>query len=319
MEVFIIGLVAIIGFSFLFEILLAGPDLGKVASGFIPTLPNDEALYIAIGIIGATVMPHNLYLHSALVQTRRIKPDHVSISKALKWNFIDSAVALNVAFLVNTSILVLAATVFFTTGRTDVAEIKDAHQLLAPLLGSSLAPIMFAVALIAAGQSSTVTGTLAGQIVMEGYLRLKMNPLLRRLLTRLLAIIPAMIVIGIYGENELDALLIFSQVVLSMQLGFAVIPLIHFVSDKAAMGRYTIGTTTKILSWIVAAILVALNMKLLMNTVGDLFKSSPSLIVKISVITGALLVLALLLYVIIFPFLRKKKRAVKKSVPEEVF
>ncbi len=227
--------------------------------------------------------------------------------------------ALNIAFLVNTAILVLAATVFFTTGRTDVAEIKDAHQLLAPLLGSSLAPIMFAVALIAAGQSSTVTGTLAGQIVMEGYLRLKMNPLLRRLLTRLLAIIPAVIVIGIYGENELDALLIFSQVVLSMQLGFAVIPLIHFVSDKAAMGRYTIGTTTKILSWIVAAILVALNMKLLMNTVGDLFKSSPSLIVKISVITGALLVLALLLYVIIFPFLRKKKRAVKKSVPEEVF
>ncbi|HLA52219.1 MAG TPA: Nramp family divalent metal transporter [Flavitalea sp.] len=319
MEVFIIGLVAIIGFSFLFEILLAGPDLGKVASGFIPAIPNDEALYIAIGIIGATVMPHNLYLHSALVQTRRIKPDHISISKALKWNFIDSAVALNVAFLVNTSILVLAATVFFTTGRTDVAEIKDAHQLLAPLLGSSLAPIMFAVALIAAGQSSTVTGTLAGQIVMEGYLHLKMNPLLRRLLTRLLAIIPAMIVIGIYGENELDALLIFSQVVLSMQLGFAVIPLIHFVSDKAAMGRYTIGTTTKILSWIVAAILVALNMKLLMNTVGDLFNSSPSFIVKISVITGALLVLALLLYVIIFPFLRKKKRAVKKSVPEEVF
>ncbi|HTE09126.1 MAG TPA: Nramp family divalent metal transporter, partial [Flavitalea sp.] len=319
MEIFIIGLVAIIGFSFLFEILLAGPDLGKVARGFIPAIPNDEALYIAIGIIGATVMPHNLYLHSALVQTRRIKPDHISISKALKWNFIDSAVALNIAFLVNTSILVLAATVFFTTGRTDVAEIKDAHQLLAPLLGSSLAPIMFAVALIAAGQSSTVTGTLAGQIVMEGYLHLKMNPLLRRLLTRLLAIIPAMIVIGIYGENELDALLIFSQVVLSMQLGFAVIPLIHFVSDKAAMGRYTIGTTTKILSWIVAAILVALNMKLLMNTVGELFSSSPSLIVKTSVITGALLVLALLLYVIVFPFLRKKKRTVRKSVPEEVF
>src|SRR5688572_26979261 len=172
MEAFIIALVAIIGFSFLFEIILAKPDLGEVVKGFVPSIPNNTALYIAIGIIGATVMPHNLYLHSALVQTRKIKRDNAGIKKALKLNFIDSAIALNLAFFVNAAILVLAATVFFKTGRTDVAEIKVAHELLEPMLGSGLAPTLFAIALIASGQSSTITGTLAGQIVMEGYLRL---------------------------------------------------------------------------------------------------------------------------------------------------
>src|SRR5689334_6986540 len=217
MEAFIIALVAIIGISFLTEIILAKPNLGEVATGFIPTIPSNAALYIAIGIIGATVMPHNLYLHSALVQTRKIKRDEKGIKRALKLNFFDSAIALNLAFFVNAAILILAAAVFFKTGRTDVAEIKDAHQLLDPLLGSKLAPYLFAIALIAAGQSSTVTGTLAGQIVMEGYLRLRINPWVRRLLTRLLAIVPAIIVIYVFGDGEVDSLLVLSQVILSMQ------------------------------------------------------------------------------------------------------
>ncbi|HCT23705.1 MAG TPA: iron/manganese transporter, partial [Chitinophagaceae bacterium] len=237
MEAFIISLVAIIGFSFLAEILLAKPDMGEVVKGFVPTALSEEALYIAVGIIGATVMPHNLYLHSALVQTRKIGSDKASIKRALRFNFIDSAVALNAAFFVNAAILVLAATAFYATGNTEVARIEDAHRLLEPLLGSSLAPALFAIALIAAGQSSTVTGTLAGQIVMEGYLRLRINPWLRRLLTRLIAIVPAVIVIYVFGDSELDNLLVFSQVILSLQLGFAVIPLIHFVSDKQAMGE----------------------------------------------------------------------------------
>src|SRR6476661_7709788 len=236
MEAFIVCLVAIIGTSFLIEIILAKPHLGEVVTGFIPTIPNNEALYIAIGIIGATVMPHNIYLHSALVQTRKIKRDDAGIRRALKLNFVDSTVALNAAFFVNAAILILAASVFYTSGNTAVAEIKEAHQLLDPLLGSGLAPILFAIALIASGQSSTITGTLAGQIVMEGYLQLRISPWIRRLLTRLIAIIPALITIAINGENNIDTLLVLSQVVLSLQLGFAIIPLIHFVSDRTTMG-----------------------------------------------------------------------------------
>ena len=216
MEAFIIALVAIVGFSFLFEILLAKPSPGAIIQGFVPSLPNNQALYIAIGIIGATVMPHNLYLHSALVQTRKIPKTTEGIKRALKWNFIDSAIALNIAFLVNAAILILAAKVFFETGRTGVAELKDAHSLLHELLGSKLAPALFAIALIAAGQSSTITGTLSGQIVMEGYLQLRINPWIRRLLTRLIAIVPALVIIYINGEHQLDKLLILSQVVLSL-------------------------------------------------------------------------------------------------------
>src|SRR5678809_631498 len=189
---------------------------------------RDRALYIAIGIIGATVMPHNLYLHSALVQTRKFKRDQKGIKRALKLNMIDSTIALNLAFFVNAAILVLAASVFYFRGRTDVAEIKTAYELLSDFLGTKLAPTLFAVALIAAGQSSTITGTLAGQIVMEGYLRLRINPWIRRLMTRLIAIIPAVVVILINGEEDIDSLLILSQVVLSLQLSFAIIPLIHF-------------------------------------------------------------------------------------------
>src|SRR5204863_2324549 len=221
--------------------------------------PNDTALYIAIGIIGATVMPHNLYLHSALVQTRKIRRTKQGIKKAIRLNIIDSAVALNLAFFVNAAILVLAATVFFKTGRTDVAEIKTAHHLLDQLLGTKVAPVLFAVALICSGQSSTVTGTLAGQIVMEGYLRLRINPWVRRLITRLIAIIPAVIVILVNGEKDIDSLLILSQVILSLQLGFAIIPLIHFTSDKKTMGKYAIRPLVIVLASAIAAILVYLN------------------------------------------------------------
>ena len=312
MEAFILALVAIVGLSFLVEIIIAGPHLGEVAGGLVPHIPNDEALYIAIGIIGATVMPHNLYLHSALVQTRKIEHTAKGIKQALKWNFIDSAIALNIAFLVNSAILVLAATVFFKTGRTDVAEIKDAHELLAPLLGYEIAPILFAVALIAAGQSSTVTGTLAGQIVMEGYLKLRLNPILRRLLTRLLAIIPAVIVIWIYGDQEVNKLLIFSQVVLSMQLGFAVIPLIHFCSDKKTMGAYVIKPVVQVLAWIIASILVYLNVRLLFGEAESFFKTSDSVFWKSMIIGGGVIVSVLMIYIIVQPVIvRRKSRSVQ--------
>ena len=307
MEAFIIALVAIIGLSFLGEMIFAKPNFSEIASGLIPSIPNNEALYIAIGIIGATVMPHNLYLHSALVQTRKIKRDPEGIRHALKMNFIDSTIALNLAFFVNAAILVLAATVFFKSGRTDVAEIKDAHQLLAPLLGSSLAPVLFAIALIAAGQSSTITGTLAGQIVMEGYLRLRINPWLRRLLTRLLAITPAVVVILLYGDQKIDALLILSQVILSMQLGFAIIPLIHFVSDRSKMQSFTIKPVIKILSWLVTAVLVALNLKMVLGAIIDFINSPNAWYWKTLIIAGGLLLIILLVIVIVYPMILKKE------------
>ncbi|MCW3073019.1 MAG: iron transporter [Flaviaesturariibacter sp.] len=313
MEAFIIALVAIIGISFLIEILIAQPNLREVAGGFIPSMPNSAALYIAIGIIGATVMPHNLYLHSALVQTRKIKRDEKGIKRALKLNFIDSAVALNLAFFVNAAILVLAATVFFKTGRTDVAEIKTAHELLSPMLGSNLAPILFAVALIAAGQSSTVTGTLAGQIVMEGYLRLRINPWIRRLLTRMVAIIPAVIVILINGENNIDSLLILSQVILSMQLGFAIIPLIHFVSDKKTMGAFVIKPWVKVVAWLITSVLVYLNVWMVSGQMFDFFRESDNLPLKILMIAGSIFFIALLLTTIIYPLAKRPK-----TVPMQV-
>jgi manganese transport protein len=314
MEAFIIGLVAIIGFSFLVEILMAKPDLGEVAQGFIPHIPNNTALYIAIGIIGATVMPHNLYLHSALVQTRKIKRDEKGIRRALKLNFIDSTVALNLAFFVNAAILVLAATVFFKTGRTDVAEIKTAHELLKPMLGSELAPALFAIALIAAGQSSTVTGTLAGQIVMEGYLRIRINPWMRRLLTRLVAIIPAVIVIIINGEKNIDSLLVLSQVILSLQLGFAIIPLIHFVSDKKKMGAFTIKPIVQILAWLITAVLVYLNLRMVIGQALDYFAASDNLFWKLIIVLGGLLFIGLLITTFIYPLLKKAPKDVSVEV-----
>lgn len=306
MEAFIIALVAVIGISFLIEIILAKPNLGEVVKGFVPGIPNDTALYIAIGIIGATVMPHNLYLHSALVQTRKIKRDDAGIKRALKLNFIDSAIALNLAFFVNAAILILAATVFFKTGRTDVAEIKQAHELLEPMLGSGLAPILFAVALIASGQSSTITGTLAGQIVMEGYLKLRIAPWIRRLMTRLIAIIPAVIVILINGENNIDSLLILSQVILSLQLGFAIIPLIHFTSDKKTMGKFVIKPFVIFLASLIAAVLIYLNISMVVGQSAAFFASSGSIIWKSVIILAGVIYLTLLLVTIFYPLLRKK-------------
>ena len=305
MEAFIIALVAIIAISFFIELALAKPVLSEIATGFVPSLPNNEALYIAIGIIGATVMPHNLYLHSALVQTRKIEKSEKGFKEALRFNRIDTTIALNIAFLVNASILILAATVFFKTGNSHVAEIKEAHRLLPSFLGN-VAPVLFAVALIASGQSSTVTGTLAGQIVMEGYLRLRINPMLRRLLTRLIAIIPAFFAILIYGETEADTLLVLSQVILSLQLGFAIIPLIHFVSDKSTMGNFAIKGITKIAAWLIASVLVYLNIRMLINEVVPVFQGNNfAAIITISIIAAACLLL--LLYIILFPLFHKKK------------
>ena len=305
MEAFIITLVAVVAISFLIEIIFAKPDLGEVALGFIPHALSDEALYIGIGIIGATVMPHNLYLHSALVQTRIIDRTDAGIKQALKFNRIDTTIALNLAFFVNAAILVLAATIFFKTGNSQVAEIKEAHRLLPSFLGN-LAPKIFAIALIAAGQSSTITGTLAGQIIMEGYLSLRVNPWVRRLITRLLAIIPALIVIIIYGENDVDALLIFSQVILSIQLGFAIIPLIHFVSDKKTMGNFSINAITKIGAWIIAGVLVFLNAKMIINEASGIFLTS-SLIAKVALSIAGILFIALLTYITLFPLVSTKK------------
>src|SRR5687768_14612029 len=317
MEAFIVALVAIIGFSFLFEIILAKPDLGEVAKGFVPSIPNNTALYIAIGIIGATVMPHNLYLHSALVQTRKIKRDNAGIKKALKLNFIDSAIALNLAFLVNAAILVLAATAFFKTGRTDVAEIKVAHELLPSFLGSELAPILFAIALIASGQSSTITGTLAGQIVMEGYLQLRIAPWVRRLMTRLIAIVPAVIVILINGEDNIDSLLILSQVILSLQLGFAVIPLIHFVSDKQAMGTFAIKPVVQAAAWLITAVLVYLNLRMVTGEAIDYFSTSESIFWKFIIILSGILFMTLLMISITYPLIKKRQRAVNLQLHNE--
>ncbi|TMI94405.1 MAG: iron/manganese transporter [Bacteroidetes bacterium] len=314
MEAFIIALIAVIGISFLIEIILVKPQLSEVATGFIPTIPNDTALYIAIGIIGATVMPHNLYLHSALVQTRKIKRDDAGIKKALKLNFIDSTIALNLAFFVNAAILVLAATAFFKTGRTDVAEIKVAHELLPSFLGTKVAPILFAVALIASGQSSTITGTLAGQIVMEGYLQLRIAPWVRRLMTRLIAIIPAVIVILINGEDNIDSLLVFSQVILSLQLGFAIIPLIHFTSDKQAMGKYAIKPLVIVLASVIAAVLVYLNIRMVVEQAADFFATSDSLFWKTVIILAGLFFLGLLVIATIYPLRKRKQKLLTKEI-----
>jgi manganese transport protein len=314
MEAFIIALIAVIGISFLIEIILVKPQLSEVVTGFVPTIPNDTALYIAIGIIGATVMPHNLYLHSALVQTRKIKRDDAGIKKALKLNFIDSTIALNLAFFVNAAILVLAATAFFKTGRTDVAEIKVAHELLPSFLGTKFAPILFAIALIASGQSSTITGTLAGQIVMEGYLQLRIAPWVRRLMTRLIAIIPAVIVILINGEDNIDSLLVFSQVILSLQLGFAIIPLIHFTSDKQAMGKYAIKPLVIVLAALIAAVLVYLNIRMVVEQASDFFVTSNSVFWKAVIILAGLFFLSLLVIATIYPLRKRKRKPITKDI-----
>ena len=266
MEAFILGLVVTIGACFVIQVALARPDAAEMARGLRPSLPPG-ALFVAIGILGATVMPHNLYLHSALVQSRQIGPDRAARSQACRYNLIDSALALNAAFFVNAAILVLSAAVFHTHGEV-VASIEDAYRLLPTFLGG-WAPKLFGVALLCAGQSSTLTGTLAGQIVMEGHLRLRLAPWLRRLATRTLALAPAVAVIALTGEGSTQHLLVLSQVVLSLQLAFAVIPLIHFTSSRRNMGSFATPAWAQALAWLTAGIIVALNAKLVLGQIAE--------------------------------------------------
>jgi manganese transport protein len=315
-EAFIIALVVIIGISFLMEMIWAKPDVALLARGFIPSLPSEEALYIAIGIIGATVMPHNLYLHSSLVQTRRFNTSEKGIWSAIKYNLIDSAIALNAAFFVNAAILILAASTFFRAGMYEVSDIQDSYKFLAPLAGTEWASILFGVALVAAGQSSTITGTLAGQVVMEGYLNLRIAPWLRRLITRLIAITPAYFVIIFYGEGKTGALLVFSQVILSLQLGFAIIPLIHFTSDKEKMGVFVIKNWMKVCAWGIAAIIISLNVKLVFQEIMHWLDNSGEheWMIWVFVIPACLATGALLLYIAFKPLL-DQRRLEKNIIP----
>jgi len=268
-EALVITLIATIGSCFAAELIFSKPALTGVMLGFIPgshIVMDQGMLYVSIGIIGATVMPHNLYLHSSIVQTRKFEQTPLGRREAIKFATIDSTVALMFALFINGAILVLAAAVFHWSGHQDVAEIQDAYKLLSPLLGVGIASVLFAVALLASGQNSTLTGTLAGQIVMEGFLNFRITPWLRRLITRALAIIPAVFIIGIFGEGKTTQLLVASQVVLSMQLGFAVWPLMRFTDEKKKMGEFANRLWLKILGWTVAGIIIVLNVKLLFDT-----------------------------------------------------
>ena len=312
MEAFILVLVATIAGCFLFEILVSRPDLPGIARGVLPSLPDSDALYFAIGILGATVMPHNLYLHSSLVQSRRVEKTARGIHQSLKFNLIDSVVALNLALFINAAILIMAAAVFHRAGLFDVAAIQDAHQLLAPIVGSALAPILFAVALISAGQSSTITGTLAGQIVMEGYVNIRLRPWLRRIVTRAVAIVPAVLTIVLFGDRATGELLVLSQVVLSLQLSFAVIPLIHMVSDRKLMGAFAIRPWVQLLAWTTAGIIVVLNAKLVIDEVGVWMgkEGTSGMLARYLAIPVIAAVGFLLLFVLLDPFFlgRRKRR-----------
>lgn len=318
MEAFIISLVAVIGISFLIEMVIVAPVYGDVVKGFVPSRLSGDALYIAIGIIGATVMPHNLYLHSSLVQTRRIDPSVSGKRKAIRLNLFDTALALNIAFLVNAAILILAAAAFYSRGYFHIAEIQDASVLLEKLFGKA-APFFFGVALIAAGQSSTVTGTLAGQIVMEGHINLRIQPWLRRLVTRLIAIIPALFAIIYFGEDGLGQLLVLSQVVLSLQLGFAVIPLIHFTSSKVLMGTFSIKLWVKILAWLCAAVILYLNVRLVIQEVNGWISSGevPDSVIFMIIIPVLVACLFLLIYIFIHPMIPHHEK-VKVVLPHGI-
>ncbi len=321
LEAFILALIGVIGVAFAIQMYLAEPSLAGIASGLVPSIANHEALFIAIGIIGATVMPHNLYLHSALVQTRKVERTQEGLRRAIRFNIVDSAIALNLALFVNAAILILAASVFYKNGHAEVTEIQDAHRLLEPLLGKSYAPVLFAVALIAAGQSSTVTGTLAGQIVMEGYLRLRIAPWLRRIITRLLAVIPALIVITIMGESATGDMLVLSQVILSMQLGFAIIPLLHYVSSKSRMGNFAVGFWTKLAGWVSAAVIVVLNINLVVQKVHEWLSTANAHTWVIYGLVIPLLLFAgfMLLYITIGPWLGARRERHLQHAPHGVF
>lgn len=270
LEAFIVSLLTVIALCYGYDLVLARPDLAGVLAGYLPRteiVTNPGMLYIAIGIIGATVMPHNLYLHSSVVQTRRFAQNADGKREAIRFATIDSTVALMLALFINSAILILAAAVFHTSGRIDVAEIQDAYRLLTPVLGASVAATAFAVALLASGLNSTVTATLAGQIAMEGFLEIRIPAWLRRLITRLVAIVPAVAVAALYGESGTARLLILSQVILSLQLPFAVVPMMMFVSDRRKMGAFVIPRWARIVGWTVAALILVLNAKLLWDTV----------------------------------------------------
>lgn len=268
-ESIVAGLTLVILGSFVYEIILSKPDIFPLLSGLVPqkeVITNPSMLYIAIGILGATVMPHNLYLHSSIVQTRNYERNHEGKKEAIKFATIDSTVSLFIAFFINAAILIVAAATFHTTGYHDIADIHDAHKMLAPILGTTFASIFFAIALLASGQNSTLTGTLAGQIVMEGFLNIRLKPWLRRLITRTIAVIPALIVTIIYGEKGTTDLLVLSQVILSMQLSFAVIPLVMFTNSKLKMGEFVNKPWLQILVWIISGIILILNLVLLYQT-----------------------------------------------------
>jgi manganese transport protein len=269
LEALVITLVATIGVCFVAELAFSRPSLAGIVGGFAPSgeiLRNRDMLYVAIGILGATVMPHNLYLHSSIVQTRRYERTEVGLREAVKFATIDSTVALMFALFINASILIVSAAAFHFSGHQDVAEIQDAYHLLTPVLGVGAASTLFAIALLASGQNSTLTGTLAGQIVMEGFLDFRMRPWLRRLITRMIAIVPAVGIIGYYGEQRTTDLLVASQVILSMQLGFAVWPLLRFTGERAKMGVFVNPPVIKTLGWLSAIIIISLNLKLLFDT-----------------------------------------------------
>ena len=269
LEALVISLVAVIGVCFLFEIIISRPEFAGIARGFVPraeVLSNPAMLYIAMGILGATVMPHNLYLHSSIVQTRMYEETTAGKREAVRYAFIDSTIALSFALFINASILIVAAATFHRTGNTQVAEIQDAYQLLTPLLGVGAASVVFALALLASGQSSTITSTLAGQIVMEGFLNLRIRPWMRRLITRGIAIVPAAIVAILYGASGTAKLLVLSQVILSLQLSFAVVPLVMFTSDPKKMGTFVNPRWLKLLAYLVAAVIATLNGWLLVQT-----------------------------------------------------
>jgi manganese transport protein len=275
-EALVITLIAVIGGCFAWELIASRPDVVGIAKGFIPSpqvVIDPGMLYIAIGILGATVMPHNLYLHSSIVQTRKYELSAAGKREAIKFATIDSTLALMFALFINAAILIVSAATFYTRGRNDVAEIQDAYKLLSPLLGVTGASTLFALALLASGQNSTLTGTLAGQIVMEGFLNIRLRPWLRRLITRAIAIIPAIIVTSLSGEKGTTNLLVLSQVILSLQLSFAVFPLVMFTSNKLKMGEFVNGGTVKTLAWLVAMLIASLNAWLLVQTFRNWFQS----------------------------------------------
>ena len=309
MEAFILALVATIGICFGIEVFFSDPNYYEAAKGLVPTSMNMEGLFIALGIIGATVMPHNLYLHSALVQSRDVKRTTTGLKEANKFNLIDSVVALNAAFFVNAAILIVAAAVFFKNGYNNVASIIDAHALLAPLLGTKAAPIIFGIALIAAGQSSTITGTFAGQIVMEGFVGLKMRPWLRRLTTRLIAIIPTLFVIKFSGDHAVDSLLILSQVILSLQLPFALIPLLHFTSNRKRMGEFASKMWVMILAWGAASLITLLNLKYIYDLIIESIplSNTQGILVKYLLLPVSAFLLPLLLWMLVEPIFSKTR------------